>query len=198
MNWLLTSERDAQSGDVLTSTTLADPLGPARTQSSSGRKKRRRKVSKGDCVKGQASPVLAKAPDHQPPAVGDALSEPPSVDTKPSTQEVLKEVGTASPLVADSSQVQQGVTQDQTQVKENRASKELQSAFPVTDGGVKVKVAWKTVGRLVSPSGCISSLKLFVQCHSPYTCSQHTSVDFQKIQHEQASSTVSKLGDSIQ
>lgn len=166
MNWLLTSERDAQSGNILTSTSMADPIGPAKTPSSSGRKKRRRKVSKGDFAKGQASPVLAKAPDHQSPAVGDALPEPLSVDTKPSTQEVLKEVGTAPPLVADSSQVQQGMTQDQKQVKENRAIKGLQSAVPVTDGGVKVKVAWKTVGRLVSPSPWLSIISETV-CANP-------------------------------
>ena len=165
MNWLLTSERDTESVSNLTSTTMVEPRGPTKGQGGSAKKKRRRKVSKGDCAKGQPSlaPVPTKVPEHETPAVQDVSPDPPPVDTQPSTQEEsLKEVDSASPLVADSSQVPRGWTQDQTQVKEDRASKGLQSSFPVSDDGAKVKVAWKTVGRLVSPSVCVSSLELLL------------------------------------
>lgn len=151
MNWLLTSEQDAQPGNVVTSPSIVGPLVSAKVQSGPGRKKRRRRVSKGDYARGQVSPVLIKVPDQQSPT-GDKLPAP-AADTKPSTQEVLKEVNSVHTPVADSSQVRDNVSQDQKQVKENRSNKEdLQSAFPVTEGGVKVKVAWKTVGRLVSVS----------------------------------------------
>ena len=149
VNWLLTSEQDTQPSNVISSTPVAGPVVPAKVQSGTGRKKRRRRVSKGDYAKGQVPPVPIKVPDQQSPT-GDK-SPDPTGGTKSSTQEVLKEVNSVYTPVADSSLEQEDVSQDQKQVKENRSSKDLQSAFPVAEGdGVKVKVAWKTVGRLVS------------------------------------------------
>lgn len=177
VNWLLTSDREPESVSNFSSPSMVEPRGSAKVQSGSGRKKRRRKVSRGDCAKGQPSlpPAPAKALEHEPPVVQDASPDPPSVDTQPNAQDILKEVDTASPLVADSSQVPRGWTQDQRQVKENRTSKDLQSSFSVTDDGAKVKVAWKTVARLVSPSVSVSSLELFAHHHFSYTLA-HTQV----------------------
>ena len=206
MNWLLTSEQGAESGNNLTNTSMVEPPVPAKGQSGSARKKRRRKMSKSDCSKEPPSPISVptKAPNHQTPELGATSPDSPVADTQQSTQEAVKEVDATSPPVEDSSQVPTGVTQDQKQVTDKRESETLPLASPATDGGVKVKVAWKTAARLVwysiffclltwSGGSCVCSS----MCNL-FTCSTHTSVDFQKIQHEQASAAVSQPTDLVE
>ena len=170
MNWLLTSELGAESGNNLTNTSMVEPLVPAKGQSGSGRKKRRRKMSKSDCSKGPLSPISVptKAPDHQTPDIGTTAPDSPVADAQQSTQEAVKEVDATSPPVEDSSQVPTGKMQDQKQVTDKRASGSLPLATPATDGGVKAKLAWKTVARLVWYSIFVCLLTLSgVVCAAP-------------------------------
>lgn len=108
-------------------------------------------MSKSDCSKGPPSPISVptKASDHQTPDIGTTAPDSPVAGAQQSTQEAVKEVDATSPPVEDSSQVPTGKMQDQKQVTDKRTSGALPLATPATDGGVKAKLAWKTVARLV-------------------------------------------------